>query len=428
MTAPDPRASGDAGDFDCDVLILGASFAGIEVHHQLRRRRAGRELSIIVVDRQAEHGYIPLVQERLTGRLPLAASALPTARCVAADPRSRYVVDEVERLDPETHEVHLASGARLRGRFIVVALGSLLAPPPGLPGREHLLGYKLAREFAAAQTELLAQLQPPRSPHLIVIGGGISGVELAGDLAHLARHARHTQPGVVPPRVTLIDGGDRLLRGLTERAGRMARARLERQGVALRLRTRVLGVTPDSVELQAREGEPERISHDGAFWAGGLRPAAVLPELGLPRTPHGWLAVGPTLQCFATTTPTHPQIFACGDAARVIGGDGEWPTMWRAIECLWQAKVVARNILALAEQARDSVAPPGAALPTQRALAQSTPLHPHSLTRDFPHGVSIGAASMIVFGPLALELGILGVWFRRFLMHMYFRRYGKHRV
>ena len=54
-------------------------------------------------------------------------------------------------------------------------------------------------------------------------------------------------------------------------------------------------------------------------------------------------------------------------------------------------------------------------------------LRPHSLTADFPHGVSVGAASMIVYGPLAVELGPVGVWFRRFLMHQYFRRYGGHR-
>ncbi len=381
---------------DCDVLILGASFAGIELYHRLRRTRAGRQLAITIVDRQSEHGYIPLCQERLTLRLPLDRSALPTAWCVQQDPRARYLVDEVVSLEPETREVSLASGTRVRARFVVVALGSLLAPPPAMPGQQHLLGYKFAREFVAAQQQLWARLERPGAPHVVVIGGGISGVELAGELAHLSAKAPPGQ-GL---KVTLVDGGDRLLRGLTERAGRMAARQLIRQGVTLRLRTRVLEVGPGIMHLHTADGEPDQLSHDGAFWAGGVRAAPVLAELGLP-TQRGYLAVTPTLRC-----GPHAQIFACGDAARVVDETGEWPTMQRAIECIWEAGVVARNILILAS-----------AEPTR-------PLHRLKLRRDFPHGVSIGAASMIVYGWLAVELGFFGVWFRRFLMRMYFRRYG----
>lgn len=385
---------------DCDVLILGASFAGVEVFHQLRRSAAGRRLTITMIDRQAEHGYIPLCQERLILRLPPARSLLPTQRCVQG-PTTRYLVDEVTGFDPVFREVNLASGARLRARFIVIALGSDLAPPPNLPGREHLLGYKLGHEFAATQPRLLTTLERPA--HLVVIGGGISGVELAGELAHLAHD--HS-PGIHPPRVTLIDCGDRLLRNLTERAGRMAARKLIAQKVELRLRTRVLALAEHDLQLQVAGGQPETIAHDLAFWAGGVRPAPVLASFDLPRTAAGFLAVGPTLQC----QPQRPRspIFACGDAVRVIGGTGEWPTMQRAIECLWQAKIVARNLLALANPPAD----------------RHATLHPHTLTTDFPHGVSVGAASMIVYGRLAVELGPIGVWFRRFLMRQYFRRYG----
>ena len=390
---------------DCDVLILGASFAGVELYYQLRRSRAGRALAITIVDRQAEHGYIPLCQERLVLRLPLTKSALPTARCVAADPRARYLVDEVQSFDPATREATLASGARVRGRFVVVALGTLLAPPPGLPGGEHLLGYKLEREFAATQQRLLARLAREDAARLVVIGGGVSGVELAGELAHWAAHGG--APGRARPQVTLVDAGDRLLRGLTERAGRAAARKLQAQGVTLRLRTRVLAVTADRMRLHTADGEPDELAHDGGFWAGGVRPAPVLAQLGLPMTPGGYLEVGPTLQCFPGVASTHPQIFACGDAARVVDDTGEWPTMQRAIECIWEAGVVARNILALAAA--------GDRAPVLRRL---------KLRRDFFHGVSIGTASMVVYGWLAVELGFFGVWFRRFLMQMYFRRYG----
>ena len=181
----------------------------------------------------------------------------------------------------------------------------------------------------------------------------------------------------------------------------MAARQLRRQGVRLRLRTRVLEVRTELLHVHTADGEPDELSHDGTFWAGGVRAAPVLAQLGLPTTLRGYLAVGPTLQC-----GPHRQIFACGDAARVVDETGEWPTMQRAIECIWEAGVVARNILTLASADVDQ------------------PLRRLKLRRDFPHGVSIGAASMIVYGWLAVELGFFGVWFRRFLMRMYFRRYG----
>ena len=163
--------------------------------------------------------------------------------------------------------------------------------------------------------------------------------------------------------------------------------------------------------MQLRQGSKvESLDAALTFWAGGIRPAPVLEHLGLPRTDDGWLSVGPTLQCFPTPEPTHPEIFACGDAVRVVSGDGVWPTMQRAIECLWQAKVVARNIAVLVEHS-----PKDGAIP---------PLRPHVLRPRFAYGVSLGARSLIVYGSLRIDFPMINVWFRRWLMRQYFARYS----
>lgn len=415
-------------DERCDVLILGASFAGVELVHQLRRSKAGRALKITVVDRQPAHGYIPLAQERLCERLTPEGSTLATAGAIAGAGQ-RFVVGEVVGLDVDAKTVQLASGERLAGRFIVIALGSVLTPPPGLEGREHLIGYKFEDEFQAAHAwlaGLLGGAEPPvpkaslgggaehpyregtaaASRRLVVIGGGISGVELAGELAHLAKRR---PAGWQAPEVTLIQSGERLLPHLSERAGRRSEHHLRRQGVDVRLRTRVVRVGPASVALHGANGA-EDLACGGAFWAGGIRPAPVLAGFDVPHTRDGWLAVGPTLQCFATPRPSRPDIFACGDAVRVIGGTGEWPTMQRAIECIWQAKVVARNILRLAGE-------------PSMYLNGVPSLQPHRLWADFPHGVSLGGASLVVYGRLIVDFAALNTWFRRFLMRQYFARY-----
>ena len=108
------------------MIVLGASFAGIELVRRLRRDSFGRRLSITVVDRQVLHPYIPLVHERLAERIPPANTVLATAERLAGLPNVRFVHDEVVAMESAQHRVELASGEHLRGRFVVVALGSVL--------------------------------------------------------------------------------------------------------------------------------------------------------------------------------------------------------------------------------------------------------------------------------------------------------------
>lgn len=410
-----PRRRGDGGvPHRCDVVVLGASFAGVEVLLQLQRRLP-RPLQIVVVDRQERHGYIPLVHERLCGRVPLPGTELDTAAFVGSLPGVRFMKDEVVALDPRAKRVELRSGQRIEARFVVVALGSELAPPPGLPGGEHLVRYKLGDEQEHARQRVAALLDHEPAtreggrPRVVVVGGGISGVELAAELAHVGRER---------VAVTLVSMGERLLPELSAGVGRKAAAVLLRQGVELRLRTRVTAVEPEAVVLRAdaASGEGARVAEErlacaAALWAGGIRPAPVLEHLGLPRTAAGWLAVGPTLQCFATAVPSQPDVLACGDAVRVVGGEGEWPTMQRAIECLWQAKVVAKNLVTLAAQ--EPGYPHGV-----------PPLLPHVLRTRFPYGVSLGGQSLVVYDGARVNVPWVSVWFRRWLMRQYFARYA----
>lgn len=393
-----------------DVLILGASFCGIEVFRLLRRDPVGRKLRITVVDRLPDHGYIPLVHERVCGRIPAGTSRLPSRTWIGRDPLATYVAGEIVGFDPE-RGVELADGTRLRARFVVVALGSEVAPPQSLEGHEHLCSIKFEPEFEQLRARLTRVLDNRNcATSIVVIGGGISGVELAGELAYLHKQR---PAGWHAPKVVLIQGPKRLLPKLGRWASANALRGLRAQGVDVRLQTRLVSARDGHVDVrQAGGAGTESIACDLAFWTGGLRPASVIASLDLPKTEDGWLEVGPTLQCFPEVLPRHPGVFACGDAARVVGGEGQWPTMQRAIECLWQAATVTRNVLTLAKE------PEG-------YRHGVPPLRPHTLRTDFFHGVSVGSRSMITYGPVALELGPLAVWFRRFLMRQYFARYRR---
>jgi NADH:ubiquinone reductase (H+-translocating) len=385
-----------------DVVVLGASFAGLEFYYQLRRIRGGRELSVCVVDKQAEHGYIPLAHEELLGRLPLNHTRLRTAECVARDSNASYVVDEVVQIDLQSRCVRLRSGTAVSGRFLVVALGSQLAPPSTLLGKHLLTRYKFADEMALARARLASAFD--RDCHVVVIGGGISGVELAGEFAHAAR----TRPLSQRPTISLIEAADRLLLDMHPTVSRRALRKLDAQGVQVHLGTEVLAVHPHNLQVRNSEGVPRELPHDLAFWAAGVRPNPLLATLGLAVTSRGYLSVNQHLQCQVAGMPARPDIFACGDAVRIVSAQGEWPTMQRAIECLWQAKTVARNIV------------------IQSKSEAGARMRSHRLRSAFPYGVSIGARSLIVYRRVVVDLGAVAVWFRRFLMRAYFRRYCRY--
>jgi len=365
-----------------DVLLLGASIAGMEVMYRLRRLRRGEALRVTVVDRRQHHPYIPLVHEQLLGRTEFDM-VMRTRELLDADPNVTWITGEVAALDPASNTVTLADGFQLRGRVVVVALGSLVSAPSWLSGREHLHDAKFDEQVRASKEALDAL---PDDARIVVVGGGISGVELAGELAH-ARPKTET---------ILVHAGRRLMPHLDRPIGRAVRRHLEAQGVDVRLETRLTRATSRSVWLRSKKTPvATELRCDLAFWCGGLLPPPVLANLGLPRTDDGWIRVDPTLRAA-------PSVLGCGDAVRVVEGGETWPTMQRAIECLWQAGVVAKNVVALLE---------------------GRPPKKHVLRTDFFHGISMGARSMINYGPIGLELGPFAVWFRRFLMKQFFLRY-----
>jgi NADH dehydrogenase FAD-containing subunit len=199
-----------------------------------------------------------------------------------------------------------------------------------------------------------------------------------------------------------------LLQNLTARAGCAAASALRAQGVELLLGTCLVSFSAEGrAHVVGPDGE-RTIACALGFWSGGLQPPAVIEQLGLPLTDDGWLRVSPTLQCLVGQDP---EIFAGGDIVRVVGGAGRWPTMQRAIEGIFAAKTIATNILELAGCAPGY---PGEGVP---------PLTPHTLWSDFPHGVSMGGRSLVVYGPLVFGVSWFNIWFRRFLMRQYMRRY-----
>lgn len=399
--APLPAAS-DATCLECDLLVLGASFTGIEVMHQLQRRRVLSRIDSIVVDAREAHGYIPLVHEAIAADIDSAEYVLPTSEYVRSLPRTQYLVDTVTAVDAPACTATLASGRTIRARALVFALGSKVEVPSALSTPEAVPSPK----FLDQSDVIRERLREATPGSLVVIGGGITGVELAGELA---MWCRKRGPGY---SVTLLESEHELLSRAGHAASRRAAALLRRLGVELVFGVRVTTVQPHRVTFEPQEAPTRSLNCSLVVWAGGIRPAAVNTAHGVYHAADGWIEVDPALRCRNTRGETLANVFAGGDAVRVTDGAGRWPTLQRAIECIWQGKVLARNVEAVLAASKRNAA--------GRSESQ---LVAHRLVRDFPYGISIGVHSLVLYGRLVVDLRALGVAFRRFLMRLYFARY-----
>ena len=146
---------------------------------------------------------------------------------------------------------------------------------------------------------------------------------------------------------------------------------------------------------------------DVVVWSMGVEPPPIAEKLGVATDPRGWIRVGTSLECDAA-----PGVFAGGDIVQIVGPSGPVPAMRRAIEAIVQASAIAKSVLAVLDAAE---------------RGQTYALAPYRPLGDFPHGVSLGARSLLVLGPFCFDLFGFTVWFRRFLLWGYFRRYAPRR-
>lgn len=301
--------------------MLGAGFGGLNFCKAFRHPTA----RVTLVDRQNHHLFQPLLYQVATAGLSAPDIAEPVRAILSRRRAVTVLLDEVLAVDLAGRCVR---GVRhtLSYDYLVLALGGVTsyfghpeweAHAPGLKTLEDAL--RIRREILLAFERAEAETDPAQQQRLmtvVVIGGGPTGVELAGALAELARVVlrpdfRRVDPGRA--RVILLEGGPRLLPSLPPRLSESARRQLERLGVEVRLQAKVRDLRAGEVEL-----------HDGTvlragnlLWAAGVAASPLTAKLGVPLDAAGRIRVQPDL-----SLPGHPEVFAIGDLAHVEGPDG----------------------------------------------------------------------------------------------------------
>jgi NADH:ubiquinone reductase (H+-translocating) len=307
------------------VVIVGGGFAGLSAAQAL----AGAPVDVTLLDRTNHYLFQPLLYQVATGVLSAADIAVPIRTLLRRQVNVRVVLAQVETIDLESRTVIADEGAqRFAYDFLIVATGarhSYFGHPdwesvaPGLKtlddAREIRNRFLLAFEEAEKSTDPVEQ---DALLTFVVIGGGPTGVELAGMLPTIARKGIRREFRRIDPagvRVILLEGGPRLLPAFSEDLSARACRDLERLGVRCRTGAMVTRVTRDAVYV----GE-ERIAARTIFWAAGNEASPIVAAMGAPVDRAGRAIVRTDL-----SLTDHPEVFVAGDAAAAVMIRGRAP-------------------------------------------------------------------------------------------------------
>jgi len=328
------------------IVIVGGGFGGLYTAQALRRAPA----EVTLVDRRNFHLFQPLLYQVATGGLSPGEIASPLRAVLKRQKNTRVVLAEVSDVDPQRRRVVLTDG-ELPYDALVVATGAsyhYFGHPEWQRFASSLKTIEDATEirrrlllaFEAAERELDHERRRAWLT-FVIVGGGTTGVELAGALGEIARHTLKEDFRSINPRdavILLLEAADRLLPPYAAELSRKAAAVLERLGVQVRTETMVTGIDAHAVEVRSGD-RSEVIAARTVLWAAGVR-ASPLGRLLAERTGAALDRSGRLIVEPDCSLAGHPEIFAIGDLASFVEGGEPLPGV--AQVAMQQGRYVAR--------------------------------------------------------------------------------------
>lgn len=304
------------------IVIVGGGFGGISAARQLRKADA----DVTLIDKTNHHLFQPLLYQVATAALSPGDIAAPIRAIVGKYSNMRVLLGEVEKVDPDGKRLSLTDRRCIGFDQLILAPGSKYNYfgndrwEQYAPGLKSIGDALRVRERILLSLEQAEQIDDPklREPYLtfLVIGGGPTGVEMAGAIAEIAkrnmmRDYKYISPNEV--RIFLVEAASGILNGYPDTLSEKARAMLEGMGVRVLLNTPVTDIGKNSVSF-----EQGRIQTPNIIWAAGVAASPLLSSLNADRDRSGRIKVNPDL-----SIPGHPDIYVIGDAAHAKDEQGD---------------------------------------------------------------------------------------------------------
>ncbi len=378
------------------VVILGAGFGG------LTAARAMADIAhVTVVDRHNFQTFLPLLYQVSTAGLAADHVAHPI-RGALRKSGVQFRMGSPISVDHKNKSIKLDSSEVLEFDQLIVALGSITADF-GVPGvTEHALGMKSVSEALLIRAEVmrrfedLCRFEDDTIFSISIVGGGPTGVEMAGAFAELVRGPlKHDQAHAAAHiRITLIEAGPRILPMFSEKLSARAKKDLEKLGVQVLLNTAVAQIKPRTILI--KDGEP--IPSEVTIWAAGVKGEPAAEKLNLPLV-NTRIDVNETLQ-----VKNYPNIFAIGDIAGFVADNGRFLPMVAPV-AMQQGRFIAKQI---------------------RRLTNAEPLQPFKYI-DKGSMATIGRHKAIVEVKKLRMVGI-AAWYAWLWLHLFYLLGGRNKI
>ena len=302
------------------VVVVGGGFAGLNVVQPLR----GLNLEVLLIDKKNHHLFQPLLYQVASAALSPADIATPLREILSAQKNTSVIMGTVKRIEKEKRVIHLSDKSAIEYDYLVLAPGASHSYfgreewesfAPGLKTIPDALKIrqKILLSFEKAE-RMKSSVDAEKFLNFVIVGGGPTGVEMAGAIAEIANHTlfknfRHIKPE--KSKIFLVEASEKLLPSYPEKLSKKAKRDLEKMGVCVMTGQKVDQIDEKGVRVQGRFIQAHNI-----IWAAGNQAAPLLKTLDVPLNAQGRLIVEPDL-----TVKGHPEIFVIGDAAFVLGKD-----------------------------------------------------------------------------------------------------------
>ena len=326
------------------VVIIGGGFGGLNAAQVFKR--AGDEIEVIMIDRHNYHLFQPLLYQVATAGLSASDVAAPIRSVLSKQKNARVVLGEVTGIDRAAKIVELRDG-QIDYDYLIIAAGmrnnyfgndQWEQFAPGLKSIDEALDIRRRMLLAFERAEYEVDPEQRRQQlTFVIVGGGPTGVEMAGAIAEIATEVMAHDFRTLPEgaaRIVLVEGEDRLLSGFSDESSARALEGLRERGVEVILNTRVGEIDAGGVRMGDRTIEAHNV-----IWAAGLKAQGIADSLDIEQDRAGRLIVSPQL-----TLPDDPCVLAIGDIAHFEDEEhGLLPGM--APVAIQQGKHAAKNVL-----------------------------------------------------------------------------------